>query len=287
MKKLYEKTFSIFYKISALKIPVYSGNAAFFLLLAVFPAAMLLLTAVQYIPVSVEDLSSFLSTLTPAPVYSLMKAVFYDLQPGKTWAVLSAAAAGTVWPLTRSMVSLMKGLETVYEVPRSRPILKKWAISFFCAVILLVSILITLLLQVFGQTIYDFSFIHGWHITGLIALLLRLRTLFSLGFLTVVFCTFYTVLPARRLRFIRNLPGALLSALVWLIYSTIFGFYVENFSNYSMIYGSLTAVIITLLWIYFCINILFYGGLFNRFLNKSEHPFRELAAYFRDESGGK
>lgn len=281
MKKLYQKFAVLFGRIFALRIPVYAGNATFFLLLSVFPAAMLLLTAVQYIPASIEDLSSFVSTLMPLPVYDLFKAVLYDLEPGKTVAVLSATTLGTVWTFMRSMNTLRMGLEAVWEISKPRTLVLNWGICLMCAVLFFLCIIAMLLLQIFGQVIYDFAVMHHWHIVDLITAILRLRWLFSMGFLTLVFCLFYTILPAGGHKFIQNLPGALLSAVGWLLFSALFGIYVEHFSRYSMIYGSLTAVIVTMLWLYFCMNLLFYGGLINRFLQSSPEPFRRLWNFLR------
>ena len=106
---------------------------------------------------------------------------------------------------------------------------------------------------------------------------------FLMGFLVLVFCLFYTVLPIRRLRFAQNVPGAVLAALGWMVYSVLFSYYVENFSNYANIYGSLTAVVITMLWMYFCMNLIFYGGLFNYILAEVPHPLKQLKNYYRSQ----
>lgn len=281
MKRYAQKAADLFRRIAALRISAFSGNTTFFILLAVFPAAMLLLTALQYLPATVEDLAQLMVSLTPAPIHPLLQAVLYDLEPGKTLAVLSATAAGTLWSVTRSMTCVMDGLDVVYEAPGPRPLLKKWGISFLCAMLFLVCLLATLLLQVFGESICDFAAQHNWHSAVLLSSILQMRSIFSFGFLSLVFCLFYTVLPARRQNFLKNMPGAVLTSAAWLLFSYLFGFYVTHFSRYSMIYGSLTVVIVTMLWLYFCTNMLFYGGLFNRFLASSEHPFRKLFRYFR------
>lgn len=281
MKKLYRKTSVLFGRISALRISVYAGNATFFLLLSVFPAAMLLLTTVQYIPASIEDLAAFVSTMIPLPVYKLFRAVIYDLEPGKTAAVLSATVIGTIWTLVRSTNSLRIGLEAVWEISKPRTLLFNWTICFLCAVLFFLCIIAMLFLQVFGRVIYNFALSRYWPILDLIAAFLRLRWLFSLAFLTLVFCLFYTILPSGRHNFIRNTPGALFCAVGWHLFSALFSIYVDHFSKYSMIYGSLTAIVVTMLWLYFCLNLLFYGGLFNRFLQSTPQPLRKFWSFFR------
>ena len=61
-------------------------------------------------------------------------------------------------------------------------------------------------------------------------------------------------------------PGALLASLGWLVFSNLYSIYVRNFSGYANIYGSVYAVALSMLWLYFCVMILLYGGLLNRVL---------------------
>lgn len=281
MKQIWNKTATVLREISGLHIPVYSANAAFFILLSLFPAAITLLSALQYLPATISDLEEFLQIMTPAPVYALLDDITMQLRIGSSMTVLSVSAIGTAWSITRAVVSIMSGLDVVYRSPGRHTLLRKWGISFFCAVLFLISILVTLLLQVFGSSLYDAAMGSGWKHANLVFSVLRLRWPFTIGFLILVFCLFYTVLPRRRLRFVQNVPGALFATVGWIVYSRLFGFYVENFSNYANVYGSLTAVVITMLWIYFCMNLIFYGGLFNYILAEVPHPLKQLKAYYR------
>ena len=74
------------------------------------------------------------------------------------------------------------------------------------------------------------------------------------------------VLPNRRNRFADSLPGALLASIGWLVFSDLYSIYVEHFSNYANLYGSVYAVALSMLWLYCCISIVFYGGALNRYL---------------------
>ncbi len=283
MKRAWNKTKSIMRDISQLQISVFSANAAFFILLSLFPAAITLLSALQYLPATVSDLEGFLETIAPPPVYTLLSDFALRLHTVGSVTVLSVSAVGTVWSITRATVSIMNGLDVVYRSHGSRTLLRKWGISLFCALLFFVSILATLLLQVFGSSVYDMAVGAGWKHADVVFSVLQLRWPFTIGFLILVFCLFYTVLPRRRLRFSQNVPGAVLAALGWIVYSALFGFYVENFSNYANVYGSLTAVVITMLWMYFCMNLIFYGGLFNYILAEVPHPLKQLRNYYHSQ----
>ncbi len=281
MKRFLKKLSGIGRSISELHIAVYAGNAVFFIVLSLLPATMVLLAAVQHLPATVSDLQNLLEGITPAPIHPLLEAVISGIPVAGSVTILSVSAVGTLWSVTRAMMSIMNGLDAVYRSPRQRPYVQKVAISFLSAVVLFVSILATLLLQVFGDTLYGLAWEQGWEYGSVLLSVLRLRWVFTFAFLTLVFCLFYTVLPYRRQRFAQNLPGAVLATLGWLGYSLLFGFYVENFSRYANLYGSLTAVVISLLWLYFCLNLIFYGGLFNYILKEVPHPIKQLRNYFR------
>ena len=83
---------------------------------------------------------------------------------------------------------------------------------------------------------------------------------------TGLFSAMFMVLPNGKRKFRESLPGALLASVGWLIFTKLFSFYVENFSSYSSIYGSVYALALSMLWLYCCLSILFYGGALNRLL---------------------
>ena len=132
-------------------------------------------------------------------------------------------------------------------------------------------LLLTLVLHVFGTGVL------GWLAT-LDAPFFRFLTgvvdlrFFLLGFLqTALFAAMFTALPSHRGRLRDSLPGAFLSALGWLIFSHLFSLYVEHASGFSRVYGDLYAVALSMLWLYFCVSILLYGGLLNRILAEPEN----------------
>ena len=74
------------------------------------------------------------------------------------------------------------------------------------------------------------------------------------------------VLPNKRNGFWNSLPGAMFSAVGWAVFSSVYSIYVTHFSRISNIYGSVYAVAISMLWLYFCICILLYGGALNKYV---------------------
>jgi membrane protein len=76
----------------------------------------------------------------------------------------------------------------------------------------------------------------------------------------------FIVLPNRHNSFRESLPGAVLASTGWLIFTQLFSFYVEHFSGYANVYGSVYAVALSMLWLYCCMSIVFCGGALNQIL---------------------
>ena len=93
-----------------------------------------------------------------------------------------------------------------------------------------------------------------------------MRATVLLAILLFFFLIMYIVLPNRKTSLIYELPGAILSSLGWIGFSYGFAFYIDNMANFSYVYGSLTAIVLLLLWVYFCMYILFIGAEVNYFL---------------------
>ena len=93
-----------------------------------------------------------------------------------------------------------------------------------------------------------------------------LRFLILAGIIFLVLCMLYRMAPKGHLSFRCIFPGALLSTLSWLVISMLFSFYVDNIRNYSLIYGSLGAIMVLMLWLYFTSVLLLFGAEFNQAL---------------------
>mgnify|MGYP003294624083 CR=1 FL=1 len=95
-----------------------------------------------------------------------------------------------------------------------------------------------------------------------------LRFVLLLLLQTALFSTMYAALPSKRISPLRCIPGALFASLGWLTFSDLFAMYVEYFPNYANVFGSVYAVALAMLWLYCCINIVFYGAVINRLIEK-------------------
>ena len=121
----------------------------------------------------------------------------------------------------------------------------------------------------FGSTAQSMLMRYAPPLGQVLSGILRARGFILFGMLTFFFALLYTFLPRKkpRLKFLKQLPGAVAAAACWMIFTYIYTVYIENFSNYSYVYGSLTAVVFLMLWLYFCMNIFLFGAQLNKMLD--------------------
>ena len=142
------------------------------------------------------------------------------------------------------------------------------AISVLYALLFLAILILTLVLHVFGNAIVDAIYGIQNPVIMFLVDLIDLHGIVLLGLQTLLFTAVYMVLPNKRNGFWDSLPGALFSAVGWAAFSSVYSVYVTHFSGISNIYGSVYAVAISMLWLYCCLEILFFGGALNRLLMK-------------------
>ena len=96
---------------------------------------------------------------------------------------------------------------------------------------------------------------------------MNFRFIFVWAVLTILFAMIYAYVPNRKLRLKEQLPGAMFSAIVWSVFSWGFSIYVGS-NSLGGVYGSLSIVIIVMLWMYFCMYIVMVGAYINQYIKE-------------------
>ena len=120
----------------------------------------------------------------------------------------------------------------------------------------------------FGTRLLTFLHRASHPVLRMVLEVIDLRFFLLLLLQTVVFTVLYMVLPNGKNRFGDSLPGALLASSGWLVFSDLYSIYVDHFAHLSNVYGSVYAVALSMLWLYFCMAIVFYGGALNKLLTE-------------------
>ncbi len=249
-------------RIAALNIPVYAAHTGFFMVLSLFPMLVLMLSLLRYTGLSVDTFTDILQGFIPDALMPSARRLILSTYQSTTGTVLSISAVTALWSASRGIHGLITGLNAIYQVPENRGYLRTRSVSVLYTFLFLLVILLTLVLNIFGSTLLQLF--PG----GFLSQVLGLRSILLLLVQTGLFTAVFMVLPNRHNKFRHSLPGAVFAALGWMIFTRLYSVYVEHFAGLSNVYGSVYAVALSMLWLYCCISIVFYGGTLNRILTE-------------------
>ncbi len=254
-------------------VSVYAAQASFFMVFSVIPFLMLLLTMLKYvIPLDMSNVTSFIYLYVPTEIASFISSVAMELFDESTISSSSTyfSAITALWLASKGITSLYLGLNRIYSPDKVTGFIRTRIISLFYTVIFILVIIATLAVFVFGERIEKLLLIYMPWIAPITNVFMELKILIFMVVLTLMFASFYKFLPRTGLTFVRQLPGAVVSAVGWIGFSWIYSIYIKYFSNYSYVYGSLTAVVLLMLWLYICMNIFLGGAEFNKVLSEKK-----------------
>ncbi len=247
-----------------MQIPLHSAYTAFFLILSLFPALLLLLGILRYTELTAADLLALLEGFLPENLLPVASVLVQSSYRHSSSAVVSLSVLAALWSASRGMYGLARGLGAVAGTKLQMGYWKRRFLSVVYTFLFLVILVLTLVLHVFGNAIVDYLWMTTQPVLMAVMSLIDLRFVLLLVLQTALFSAMYSLLTMHRFRFLRCIPGAVLASLGWLIFSRLFSVYVTEFSSYTNIFGSVYALALGMLWLYFCICILFYGAAFNR-----------------------
>lgn len=249
---------------SRANVNAYASSTAFFMFLSLIPMMLLISSILSFTPLlQKSDLQMAVQLLPPsiAPFFfSLIESVY-----GSSFGVVSVAAIVTVWSAGKGVLALMRGLNAMNGAVEDRNYVVQRLIASFYLIVFLVAIVFLLIVMVFGNLLSGLIVRYIPQTEGLFELLLHFRGIVSWLVMTLLFAAVYTWVPNCKLRFKRQIPGAVFSSTTWNVFSWGFSIYVSQFHGFSM-YGSLTVIVIVMLWLYFCFYLLLVGAHINRFL---------------------
>ncbi len=260
LRRLYRIMQDFFQGMGRLNLSTYAAAGAFYIFLSLVPLALLICSILPYTPLTKTMLLDWLGNLLP-DYFGYFLETILNLVYSRSTAVLSLSLLVTIWSASKALSSVMQGLGQVTRDPLGRRYFRRRLWACVWTLIFLLSLVLTASLLVFGQKWIP----HGEWINRTVDTLLRLRFLVMFPALTIVFLIIYRWFITRRLPFGSLLPGAMFASGAWLVFSFFFAIYVSDFGDYSL-YGSMAAVVVAMLWMYYCLYLVLIGQYLNVFL---------------------
>ncbi len=252
--------------VQSLNVPLHAANAGFFIILSLFPALVLILSLLRYTGLQVASLIELADTLIPDALMDTVSELVLSTYENSSGALVGLSALTAVWSASKGVFGLLTGLNAVYGVSENRGWLYTRFISVLYTFALFAVLILTLVLHVFGGTLLELVPVVQNQFMKFLWNLIDFRFFPLLFVQTLFFMAMFAFLPNGRNKLRDTIPGALLASIGWLVFSDLFSVYVENFASLSNIYGSVYTVALGMLWLYFCLSIIFYSGAFNQYL---------------------
>ncbi len=249
-------------------ISAFSGQACLFIIISFFPFVMFLLTMIRYLPITESALLHMCTEVLPTAFSSFVVSIMKEIYNKSTNALLSVTVITALWSASRGFLTITKGLNYVYDIRETRNYILLRLVSTGYTLIFALLIIITLVVLVFGNRLYHEINMVNPLLGNLLGMIVDFRTCLGFFILLLFFLMLYLFIPNRKSRLLNELPGAIVSSIGWILFSYLFSIYIDHFGNYSYTYGSLTAIVLLMLWLYACMFILFIGGEVNMFFTE-------------------
>ncbi|MCE7963455.1 MAG: YihY/virulence factor BrkB family protein, partial [Acidobacteria bacterium ACB1] len=254
-----------------------SAQTAFFFTFALFPLLFFIVSLFGLVIGTTdtlrEELFSYLHRLMPAVVYTLVSTTLLEIvrNSSSTKVILGLAAA--LWAASAGVDAIRNALNAVYSLKEYRSWwqTKLQSVLMTLAMVLLVGGVLlvmfyggrfaTSMSETAGVTVTSFWIVAGIQWITIVAILLVACELI------------YNLLPAfRPRRWIWLNAGSVVAIVSWIVLTGAFRLYLQYFNSYDRTYGSLGAVIVTMLWLYFTAMSVMIGGIINVVVSEMSRP---------------
>lgn len=233
---------------------------AYYLLFMLFPFLIFLSSLLGLLELDISGIMRALAALLPAGVLDVVETYLNYVSHTSSAAMLWFGLIFSIYFPMRAADCLMQAVRRAYHLPQPKNQILYMAKVLLYTVFLLVTIALTLALATVGRAALEFAgrfvvvpqaFIDLW--TDLRFLVLGAVMFAAVGLL-------YAAAQDSRQRAGNIVPGALAALVGWMVVSAAFSYYVENFANYSVIYGTLGTVIVLMMWLNLTAVVLIMGA---------------------------
>lgn len=250
-----------------------SAQCAYYVILSFIPFIILLLTLIQYTNIQPQQLFDIISKMIPENMSEMVLGVIMEVY-SKSLGTISISLIFTLFAADRALFALIKGLHLVYNFSDNKR--KSWLhlklMSLIKTVAFIIIIVAGIVVLVFGNTIISTIQEHFGLLKNYTIISEIITHLILIFVIFIVFLCIYKFLPGHKITFRSQIYGATFGSIALNIVSFVFSKYLEIFKGFSITYGSLTTLMLIMMWTYSCFYIIFLGAEINKFHNmKKEH----------------
>ena len=250
----------------------YASHASFYAILSFVPLLMLARMILHFVaPQGVQSVTEFIRFHLPEQIGAYLPTDLVENAISSSLSVASLTVLAMLWSSSKGIEALAGGIRSVYGVKNEPNILKRRAMELGFTMVLLALFVLALILLVFGETILHLFERLGGDYQRMMRITVRVAPYIAFGLFAAVFALIYKIISREKGSFIAHMPGAFFASGGWILYSAALSFYLTNFlPEKYILYGSMGALILLMLWVRALMTILLFGAELNVYL--LSHP---------------
>ena len=267
MRKILKRVKAFADRIVTDHVGAYAAQSAFFMVLSLIPIILLLMTLIQYTPITKADILRAVYELFPRTIRGTMVSIVNEVY-NQSLATIPVTILVAMWSAGRGVLAITNGLNSMHGKPETRNYIFLRIRAAFYTVLMIVAIVAILVVLGFGNSISLLVNEYVPVFQYITDFIIEIRTVASMLIVVPLALCIYRFLPNHKVRLRYQLPGAIFTAFGWALASFIFSIYMDVFRGFSSMYGSLTTIVLIMLWLYFCMYVLLLGGEINLFVEE-------------------
>lgn len=259
---------------------------AYYLLFAIFPMSIFISNLIGLLQLDIIEITMTLKHLLPSAVVQILEGYLEFVTSSASTSLFLFSLVFSIYFPMRAVKVLMDNVHKAYQLGKPHTAKTYFLRQLTFTLVLLLSIFLMLFVLTLGERVVVeillFLSNDTWKISQYVLSIWQYSRFALVGLLMLfILASLYSFSLERKQSLYYVLPGIFVSFILWLIVSLLFSFYVENFANYSLLYGTLGTVIIAMIWLYLTAMALLFGLEFNGALLHTKQVKEETLKFRR------
>lgn len=267
MEKTIQNVKEFFKQVEEDHISEYTAQCAYYIILAFIPFLILMITLIQYTNVDKSTLFYIISSTVPENMSPMVLDIVEEVY-SKSIGTISISIIFTLWSAGKGLFVLSKGLKSAYGIEENHNYIYSRIMAMIYTAIFIVMLVFALILMVFGNSINQTIQEKFPNYSTISQTILQFRNIGITLLLFVIFTLIYKFVPNNKSKIRNQFPGAAIASISWGLISYAFSIYLNVFKGFSIMYGSLTTIILIMMWLYACMYMILIGAEINKYIEQ-------------------
>lgn len=240
---------------------------SFRLLMGIFPFILFLITLVSYIPIDTSLLSQYADVL-PNFTVQIISLFINDITQNTTpIGLISSTFIFAIYSSAKAFKTIIEAINKLYYGEVTMSIIKRYCLALVFVFLFFFLVILPFVYYIFSDAIWDtIYFLFNIKIGAISWADSLLIFICMFSYLTILVMLMYGMSLGKKMKIRSHFVGAVVCVTTWWLSSYGFNFYVNNFSRYSTVYGSIGTIILFFLWIEIITLVLLVGALINKLI---------------------